>query len=139
MKKLKEKLGAKLKKKNGFTLIEMLVVVAIIVILVMVSIPMMVSSLDKAKTATDAANLRAAKATATIDYLTEKTVLDGTTTTAYYNIKDGVLTKNASEAGNGESDDNKSKVIIVTVKKGTAGKADTIECRWDAPSVTPGE
>ena len=67
--KLKEKLTKKLKKSGGFTLIEMLIVVAIIAILVAVSIPMVSSSLDKAKTATDDANERAAKAAAMIEYM----------------------------------------------------------------------
>ena len=52
----------KLLNKKGFTLMEMLIVVAIIVILVAISIPTFSSSLDKANAATDAANLRAAKA-----------------------------------------------------------------------------
>lgn len=52
----------KLLNKKGFTLMEMLIVVAIIVILVSISIPAFSGSLDSAKQATDAANLRAAKA-----------------------------------------------------------------------------
>lgn len=66
---LKQKLSKKLKKTGGFTLIEMLIVVAIIAILVMVSIPLVSNSLDKAKTATDDANLRAAKAAALAEYM----------------------------------------------------------------------
>lgn len=61
MKKLKEKLNAKLSKNGGFTLIEMLIVVAIIAILVAVSIPLVSSALEKARVATDAANERAFK------------------------------------------------------------------------------
>lgn len=61
MKKLKEKLNAKLSKNGGFTLIEMLIVVAIIAILVAVSIPLVSSALEKAREATDAANERAFK------------------------------------------------------------------------------
>ena len=51
----------KLLNKKGFTLMEMLIVVAIIVILVAISIPTFSNSLDSAKQATDAANLRSAK------------------------------------------------------------------------------
>ena len=54
---------------KGFTLIEMLIVVGIIAILVAVSIPMVNSSLEKTKIATDAANERAARAAAIITYL----------------------------------------------------------------------
>lgn len=62
MKTLKEKLSAKLKKQGGFTLIEMLIVVAIIAILVAVSIPMVNNALERSREATDAANERAFKA-----------------------------------------------------------------------------
>ena len=44
--------------KKGFTLIEMLVVIAIIAVLVAVIIPTVTSSTSRAKAATDAANLR---------------------------------------------------------------------------------
>lgn len=44
--------------KKGFTLIEMLVVIAIIAVLVAIIIPVVVSSTTKANAATDAANLR---------------------------------------------------------------------------------
>ena len=46
-------LKAKKNSKKGFTLMEMLIVVAIIAILVAVSIPMFTSQLTKAKQATD--------------------------------------------------------------------------------------
>lgn len=52
--------------KKGFTLIEMLVVIAIIAILVAIIVPTVSSSTQKAKAATDAANLRSALAEATI-------------------------------------------------------------------------
>ena len=58
--------------KKGFTLIEMLVVIAIIAILVAIIVPTVTSATTKAKAATDAANLRSAKAVAVIG------VLDGT-------------------------------------------------------------
>lgn len=68
---LKQKLSKKLKKSGGFTLIEMLIVVAIIAILVAVSIPMVGSALEKARVATDQANERAAKGAAMVEYLTK--------------------------------------------------------------------
>ena len=55
--------------KKGFTLIEMLVVIAIIAVLVSIIIPVVGNSTAKAKAATDAANLRSAKATLTIAVL----------------------------------------------------------------------
>lgn len=56
----------KLLNKKGFTLMEMLIVIAIIVILVAIAVPSFDSSLDSAKASTDAANLRAAKSAAQV-------------------------------------------------------------------------
>lgn len=53
--------------KKGFTLAELLVVVAIIGVLVAISIPIFTSQLEKAREATDAANLRAAYAEVSAD------------------------------------------------------------------------
>lgn len=50
--------------KKGFTLAELLIVVAIIGVLVAISIPVFTTQLEKSKEATDAANLRVAYATA---------------------------------------------------------------------------
>ena len=55
--------------KKGFTLIEMLVVIAIIAVLVAIIIPTVSSSTTKAKAAADAANLRSLVAEATTDLL----------------------------------------------------------------------
>ena len=56
--------------KKGFTLIEMLVVIAIIAILVAIVIPVVGNSTEKAKEAKDAANIRSAIATVTAKALT---------------------------------------------------------------------
>ncbi len=81
MKTLKERLSAKLSKNGGFTLVEMLIVVAIIAILIMVSIPMVNSSLEKAREAVDDANERSAVSLMSVEYLvaseTEKAALVG--------------------------------------------------------------
>ncbi len=57
--------------KKGFTLAELLVVVAIIGVLVAISIPIFSSQLEKAREATDAANIRAAYAAVSTDVLTD--------------------------------------------------------------------
>lgn len=57
--------------KKGFTLAELLVVVAIVGILVAISIPVFTAQLTKARLATNQANMRAAKAAAVAAYLTD--------------------------------------------------------------------
>ena len=57
--------------KKGFTLAELLIVVAIIAVLVAISIPIFSSQLEKAREATDLANIRAAYAECATAVLTE--------------------------------------------------------------------
>ena len=65
MKGLREKFQSK----KGFTLVEMLIVVAIIAILIAISIPLINSALERARDSTDAANERAAKAEALVIFM----------------------------------------------------------------------
>lgn len=65
--------------KKGFTLAELLVVVAIIAVLVAIAIPIFTSQLEKAKEATDLANLRAAYAECTTAVLTGEANENGKT------------------------------------------------------------
>ena len=80
----------KLKKnKKGFTLAELLIVVAIIGVLVAISIPIFTSQLEKSRDAVTLSNIRAAYAQAQSSYLTE----DSTSTDAKYEKKnDGTAT-----------------------------------------------
>ena len=55
--------------KKGFTLAELLIVVAIIAVLVAISIPIFSAQLEKAKEATDMANIRSAYAEVIAEYL----------------------------------------------------------------------
>ena len=69
-----------MKKNNkGFTLMEMLIVVAIIAVLVAIAIPTFTSALEKSREATDAANLRAAYAEVTVAALTNEDTGNGVT------------------------------------------------------------
>jgi len=78
-----KKMLKRLNSKKGFTLAELLIVVAIIAVLVAVSIPVFNSQLEKAREATDAANLRAAYAEQTAALLT----WDGTSTIADIDVE----------------------------------------------------
>ena len=61
-----------MKKNNrGFTLAELLIVVAIIAVLVAIAIPVFTSQLERSREATDAANIRSAYAEVVTNYLTE--------------------------------------------------------------------
>ncbi len=59
--------------KKGFTLAELLIVVAIIAVLVAIAIPVFTTQLEKSKEATDLANLRSAYAGCVTSYLTDST------------------------------------------------------------------
>ena len=63
--------------KKGFTLMEMLIVVAIIAILIAIAIPTFTGAMNKANAATDLANIRSGYAQAQIRAMTEG-LSDGT-------------------------------------------------------------
>lgn len=140
---LKQKLSKKLKKTGGFTLIEMLIVVAIIAILVMVSIPLVNSSLDKARTATDDANERAAKAAALAKYMLSDTEVapdatGGDTVTYFYNAKTGDVqrTNNSGITGYNQKEQNGQDAgegcvqVVITISSGNAVTS------WQAADTT---
>lgn len=61
----------KMKNKKGFTLAELLIVVAIIAVLVAISVPIFSSQLERSREAVDAANIRAQYAEVMAEALTE--------------------------------------------------------------------
>ena len=61
----------KMRNKKGFTLMELLIVVAIIAILAAIAIPTFASSLDRAKKAADEANARSLYAAVALSYMTD--------------------------------------------------------------------
>lgn len=126
----------KLNNKKGFTLAELLIVVAIIGILVAVSIPIFTSKLGDAKKATDLANIRAAKAAAATEVLGG----DASSKTYYYNAESGRLeessTKPAGIKGYGKSkaeikDSGATNAPEGKVLKVTVDENDEITLAWE--------
>ena len=122
---LKSMLKKKMNKK-GFTLAELLIVVAIIAILVAISMPVFTGQLEKARAATDNANMRAAKAAAVTRYLSEEYESG---TTYYYNTDTGKLETTKPTTGYGQQSANKNKVIGLTI--GADGK---VTSGWESVS-----
>ena len=129
MKTLKAKLSKKLKKNGGFTLVEMLIVVAIIAILIAISIPTVTNSLNKAKEATDAANVRAACAEAIIEYLTDEAT--DVPASKYDAPKGKVVGASESVEAYGKASGNTDKIVWVKVDGGT------VSWNWSKPDAAP--
>ena len=108
----------KLTNKKGFTLAELLVVVAIIAVLVAVSIPVFNAQLEKSRDAVTVANLRSAYAEAQASYLTET----ASTPDVEVSLSDGKVT---------------SVVVKKVAAKGTqAGGVSDSELPFDAKTLT---
>ena len=86
------------KNKKGFTLMEMLIVVAIIAVLVAIAIPTFNASLNKARIATDEANIRAGYASTLATVLTNNFDVEQATgeKAYYYLLADGNVSNVAS-------------------------------------------
>ena len=107
--------------KKGFTLAELLVVVAIVAILVAISVPIFTAQLGKARKATNEANLRAAKVAAVAAYLTDEKKTSSSDTAYYtYNIQTGeanVVAKDKFGFTDKISYDDKKNEYTVTTTK----------------------
>ena len=78
---------------KGFTLMEMLIVVAIIAVLIAIAIPIFTSQLEKSREATDAANIRSAYGVIQAAALTQ----ENQTELSKMNTKDTTYTVTGSE------------------------------------------
>jgi type IV pilus assembly protein PilA len=83
-----------MKKEEGFTLAELLIVVAIIAVLVAIAIPIFTTQLEKSRESTDVANLRSAYAAATVYAMDNK--LTAATKKYYDPSVDGSISDNAT-------------------------------------------
>ena len=146
-------LKAKLNKQGGFTLIEMLIVVAIIAILVAVSVPLINSSLERARETTDAANERSFKAVLLIAYANGKfdTSTDGvvgapanfSANTVYaYDAANGAIVTASKAPATGYGKSTALNIVDSTVRKGQIlygmvdGDTGTVYMLWKAKGTT---
>ena len=109
-----------MKKNNkGFTLMEMLIVVAIIAVLVAIAIPTFSNQLTKAKQAADNANVRAAYAEAMSRCLVGDYDTTGTTTTTTVTVEVAGTMQ--------EAYDGKTKIGDMTLSAGAWTKGGTVK------------
>lgn len=135
----------KMKNKKGFTLMEMLIVVAIIAILIAIAIPTFASSLNKARVATDEANIRSGYASVMTDVLMDDNhSVEGGTTGTFKLNKDGSVTKITTAGQNaadpyttvGKNDNADTAVAGNKVGKWDKGVGVTYEYNYATGKVT---
>lgn len=126
----------KLNNKKGFTLMEMLIVVAIIAVLVAIAIPVFNGALTKSKEAADVANIRAAYAEWQVKMLTENEAVP-TDKTALM-TSDGIETKlnYGDKLKYTPAQDNKSATIEYTATKLTNPATDDGNYTWKLGTAT---
>lgn len=113
-------LKSKNSSKKGFTLMEMLIVVAIIAILVAIAIPTFTTQLNNARIATDKANLRAAESEAVTDYLSDESAgpITYDVTVEKNSMKVAAAAAESTAGMTGQSSNVKSIHLQVTVADG---------------------
>ena len=135
-------LREKFRNKKGFTLIEMLVVVAIIAILIAISIPVVGSALEKAREATDTANERSAVGAAEVKYLSDFNGIewsgtgDARTATFKYSVSGANGTLEASDDDTGKYDYGQCKTHAKGYIEVTLKVDGTVTLTWKAAAGT---
>lgn len=112
----------KLSNKKGFTLAELLIVVAIIGILVAISVPIFTQQLKKARVSTNEANARNALAAANNAYLAETKDSSGAIAKEFdYSVATGSATAGGSAINAVNYEDTKVDKFHVTITEGSSG------------------
>ena len=123
----------KMKNSKGFTLMEMLIVVAIIAILVAIMIPTLTTQLERARETADLANIRAAYAEASVTALTEDKA--GTATVTMTQHTDGFKYVTAPDYLTTNSDDAKTATNWDQVAAAISGATVTVTVNPDGTVV----
>lgn len=129
LKARKEQLEAQGKK--GFTLMEMLIVIAIIAVLVAIAIPIFTAQLNNARVQSDAANIRSGYAVATAKVLQENV----SAPTSWTLNSDGTLTEGTGGSFRTQGDATENQDIAGQPKTWGSGQVVTYSY---SPSTTPG-
>lgn len=114
--------------KKGFTLAELLIVVAIIAVLVAISIPIFTSQLEKSRDSVSVANIRAAYAEASVAVLT-----DDTTGTS------GNVTVTKTEATSGSTYSAVVAHVVIKSEKADNWSGLSTELPWNQTTVNPAD
>ena len=123
-----------MKKRNqkGFTIMEMLIVVAIIAILVAIAIPTFNSALTKSKEAADVANIRAAYAEVMMEYM----MGDTTTAPTYDTIKAKVGKLNFEGKFKPSPETGTATAVVYDSDKLTNSADNSTEFKWSLTDTT---
>ena len=122
--------------KKGFTLAELLIVMAIIGVLVAISFPIFSGKMEQARIVTDKANIRAAKAAATAEYL-----MNGATDKKYFDAENGAMVSDKTKikaygqttkpaSAEGTIFDKKHQGMIIRVTYPKSEESNQITFKW---------
>ena len=111
-----QKLKAKANSKKGFTLAELLIVVAILAVLVAIAVPVFTGALNKAEATVQDANFRAAKSQAMVMYLASSPAKTGDQLYSYTVDDKGNITLTETSSGTEGSTDIKTGIVKITPK-----------------------
>jgi type IV pilus assembly protein PilA len=126
---------------KGFTLMEMLIVIAIIAVLVAIAIPIFTAQLSNARAETDAANIRSGYATATATILSNNV----TETTTYYLNSDGSVSEGSDSVTSGsytckaaytDLSDQSQSIAGTSASTIAWSKGSGIEYKWNGKTLT---